>query len=84
MPLGIYALYYLLFYFCTRTVMVIPNFSVGARRLHNIGKTGWWQLLNFLPFGSIVLLVFFIIESEEKENKYGPNPHSEFKQAIGY
>ena len=63
-------------------VMIIPSFSVGARRLHEIGKTGWWQLLNFVPFGSIVLLVFFIIESEENDNQYGPNPHSDLKEAI--
>ncbi|TKH19250.1 DUF805 domain-containing protein [Bacillus wiedmannii] len=63
-------------------VMIIPSFSVGARRLHDIGKTGWWQLLNFVPFGSVVLLVFFIIESEENENQYGPNPYSDLKEAI--
>ncbi len=58
------------------------KFSVGARRLHDIGKTGWWQLLNFVPFGSVVLLVFFIIESEENDNQYGPNPHSDLKKRF--
>ena len=43
-------------------VMIIPSFSVGARRLHDIGKTGWWQLLNFVPFGSVVLLVFLSLK----------------------
>lgn len=63
-------------------VMIIPSYSVGARRLHDIGKTGWWQLLGFIPFGSVVLFVFCIIESEENDNQYGPNPHSELKKAI--
>ena len=53
-----------------------------ARRLHDSGKTGWWQLLNLVPFGGAVLLVFCIIESDEGDNKYGPNPHSNLKKQF--
>lgn len=63
-------------------IFIVPTLAVGARRLHDSGKTGWWQLLNLVPFGGAVLLVFCIIESDEGENKYGPNPHSNLKQAI--
>jgi len=64
------------------TIFIVPTLAVEARRLHDSGKTGWWQLLNLVPFGGAVLLVFCIIESDEGENKYGPNPHSNLKQAI--
>ncbi len=63
-------------------IFIVPTLAVEARRLHDSGKTGWWQLLNLVPFGGAVLLVFCIIESDEGENKYGPNPHSNLKQAI--
>ncbi|MDL2417732.1 DUF805 domain-containing protein [Bacillus tropicus] len=63
-------------------IFIVPTLAVEARRLHDSGKTGWWQLLNLVPFGGAVLLVFCIIESDEGENQYGPNPHSNLKQAI--
>ncbi|MBZ4220975.1 DUF805 domain-containing protein [Bacillus wiedmannii] len=63
-------------------IFIVPTLAVEARRLHDSGKTGWWQLLNLVPFGGAVLLVFCIIESDESDNKYGPNPHSNLKQAI--
>ncbi|NDW23134.1 DUF805 domain-containing protein [Alteromonas hispanica] len=54
--------------------LLIPSLSVGARRLHDTGRTGWWQLLNLIPIiGTIVLIIFFAQDSSE-DNKYGPNP----------
>ena len=34
---------------------IIPSFSLGARRLHDIGRTGWWLLL---PWLSALVAVF--------------------------
>jgi uncharacterized membrane protein YhaH (DUF805 family) len=57
-------------------VHLLPAIGVAVRRLHDIGKSGWWYLLVFIPFiGAIVLLVFFVMDSKE-ENLYGPNPKS--------
>ena len=54
----------------------IPMLSVCARRLHDIGKSGWLTLIMLIPFiGSIVLLVFFVCkDSDPLENKYGTSP----------
>ncbi|TVR39932.1 MAG: DUF805 domain-containing protein [Cryomorphaceae bacterium] len=55
--------------------LLIPSLAVGARRLHDTGKTGWLMLLVLIPvIGWIVLLIFFIQDSQPGENKYGPNP----------
>ena len=55
--------------------VLIPSLAVGARRLHDIGKTGWWQLIAFVPFiGVIVLIIFFVMDSNPGDNQYGPNP----------
>lgn len=39
-------------------VFSIPSIAVGARRLHDIGKSGWWQLL-IITFIGIPLLVYW-------------------------
>ena len=34
----------------------IPNLTVTVRRLHDTGRSGWWMLLNIVPFGAFVVL----------------------------
>jgi uncharacterized membrane protein YhaH (DUF805 family) len=48
--------------------MFIPSISVGVRRMHDIGRSGWWILF------PIVNLVFLFLDSQSGENEYGPNP----------
>ncbi len=51
---------------------ILPGLSLGARRLHDIGRSGWWQLLHLLIIiGSIVLLIMAIMPSQEGENSHG-------------
>ena len=55
--------------------MLLPSLAVGVRRLHDIGRTGWWLLIGIVPLiGPIVLLVFAVLESQAGDNQYGPNP----------
>lgn len=57
-------------------VLLIPSISVAVRRLHDIGKSGWWYLLGLIPLiGSIWLIVLYCMDSEEGDNKYGANPN---------
>lgn len=57
---------------------ILPSLAVAVRRLHDTGRTGWWLLIGLIPaVGLLVLLVFFVIDSEPNENSYGPNPKSE-------
>ena len=56
-------------------VILVVGTSVGVRRLHDIGKSGWWLLLSLVPLvGSLVLLYFAIKDSQPGSNQYGPNP----------
>lgn len=49
--------------------MFIPTLSMGARRLHDTGRSGWWQLIALLPLiGIIVLIVFLAQESKPAES----------------
>ncbi len=55
--------------------VLIPSLAVGARRLHDTGKSGWWQLIGILPvIGVIILIIFFCQDGEVGENKWGKNP----------
>ena len=55
--------------------VLLPGIAVGARRLHDIGKSGWWLLIGFVPLiGFIVLIIFFVMDSNPGDNQYGPNP----------
>jgi len=52
--------------------VMVPGFAIGARRLHDTGKSGWWQLLLAIPLiGVIVLIIFWIKDSDKGANQYG-------------
>jgi len=54
--------------------ILVPSVAIAARRLHDIGMSGWWQLIVLIPFvGIIVLIVLLAKQGEEGNNKYGPS-----------
>jgi uncharacterized membrane protein YhaH (DUF805 family) len=55
--------------------VLLPSLAVGARRLHDIGRSGWWLLLGLIPIvGIIILIVWWVQEGDAAPNEYGPNP----------
>lgn len=55
--------------------VLLPKIAVGIRRLHDIGKSGWWYLIILIPIiGVLVLIYFFVQDSQVGENVYGLNP----------
>ena len=55
--------------------VIIPGIAVSVRRLHDIGKSGWYLLVAFIPFiGALILLYFMVLDSTPGNNEYGPNP----------
>jgi len=66
---------YGLFYFLYALSVLIPSLAVGVRRLHDVGKSGWFLLIALIPIiGSIWLLVLFCTDGDAGENKFGANP----------
>ncbi len=52
-----------------------PSLAVTVRRLHDVGKSGWFYFIILIPFvGAVWLLVLACTDSNPGENKYGPNP----------
>jgi uncharacterized membrane protein YhaH (DUF805 family) len=55
--------------------LLLPNISVGIRRLHDIDRTGWWLLICLIPIiGIIVLLVWACTRGTLGPNRFGPDP----------
>ena len=44
--------------------LLLPAFAVGARRLHDIGRSGWWQLLTLTGIGVLLLIYWWVQPSE--------------------
>ena len=55
--------------------MLLPILSLSVRRLHDIGRSGWWYLIIFVPcFGFIVFFVFIVMDGQPHHNDYGEVP----------
>ena len=50
--------------------LIIPTLAAAVRRLHDGGRSGWNLLWSFVPFGSIVILIWLTKPSEVGTNKY--------------
>ena len=53
----------------------LPALSLVVRRLHDVGKSGWFYLIILIPLiGIIWLLVLYCTEGKKQDNKWGPDP----------
>jgi uncharacterized membrane protein YhaH (DUF805 family) len=67
--------YYGWIYLLYALAVILPGLAVYIRRLHDIGKSGWWYFIILIPLvGAIWMLVLLLTDSQPGENKYGPNP----------
>ena len=85
-----YFLFYMIFYiglaiidgvvgtmflaFIFSVVMLIPSISIATRRLHDTGRSGWWQLIALIPLVGAIVLIIFLVQDSHADNSYGPNP----------
>jgi uncharacterized membrane protein YhaH (DUF805 family) len=54
--------------------LLIPGIAVAARRLHDTGRSGWWQLIGLIPLVGWIILIVWFVQDSKADNKYGPNP----------
>jgi uncharacterized membrane protein YhaH (DUF805 family) len=52
-------------------VVLLPSIAVAVRRMHDVGKSGWFILI---PIYNIVLAV---TEGDNGDNEYGADPKAE-------
>ncbi len=55
--------------------LLVPSLAVGARRLHDIGKSGWFQLLALIPIIGWIILIYWAAQpGQPVANQYGELP----------
>ena len=58
-------------------VLMIPSTAVGTRRLHDVDRSGWWQLLCITVIGIIPVAYWLAQDGNKNKNEYGdPAPIS--------
>jgi len=54
--------------------LLLPCIAIGARRVHDTGRSGWWQLLTLIPILGAIVIIIFMVQDSTEDDKYGPNP----------
>lgn len=69
------------FYIGYALLTIIPGIALAVRRLHDLGKSGWFLLVALIPLiGSVWLLVLFCTSGQEGTNEYGSDPKNNFDE----
>lgn len=69
------ATFLMVLYFLYSVGFFIPGLAVTVRRLHDVGKSGWFLFIGLIPIvGAFWLLILYLTDSMAGENEYGPNP----------
>jgi uncharacterized membrane protein YhaH (DUF805 family) len=55
-------------------LLLLPELAVGARRLHDTGRSGWWLLIGLIPVIGVIVLIVFWVQDSEGDNAHGPSP----------
>ena len=54
--------------------LIVPNIAITARRLHDIDKSGWWQLVALIPLVGWLILIYFCVQGPVEPNRFGGAP----------
>ncbi len=68
--LGLGYLLYLIYSFA----VFIPSLAVLVRRLHDVGKSGWWFFIAFIPIVGVIWLFVLLVTDSDEDNQYGKCP----------
>ena len=61
---------------------LIPTLALCIRRLHDVGRSGWWYLILFVPLVGAILLIVWFCSDSGPDNQWGPNP--KVRPGAGY
>lgn len=50
--------------------ILLPSLAVGARRLHDIDKSGWWQLLYLVPIVGWIIVIYWSAQPAREPNRF--------------
>lgn len=64
-------------------VFAIPIFAAGSRRLHDIGKSGWWQLLLLTIIGVILLIIWWATDTKAEGERFNVQGDTQSDTEVG-
>lgn len=56
---------------------LLPFLAVASRRLHDMGRSGWWQLVGFIPLLGWIVMIYWTVQPSEGPNAYGSGPETQ-------
>ena len=65
---------YALIPFAYSLVVLVPGIALGIRRMHDIGKSGWWTLIALVPVAGAIILIVWSCKESSPDNEWGPKP----------
>ena len=81
--LGLFSGMGLILFLIIILALFIPTLAVTVRRFHDQDKSGWFVLLNFIPYiGGIIVFVFMCLEGTRGPNRFGDDPKGESSAQI--
>lgn len=57
--------------------VLLPSLGLSVRRLHDIGKSGWFILVSLIPLIGWIWLIVLMCKKSSPDNEYGPAPAAE-------
>ncbi|HEY0064620.1 MAG TPA: DUF805 domain-containing protein, partial [Telluria sp.] len=65
-------------------LLLVIGVGFARRRLHDLGRSGWWSLLQFIPFaGLLVVLWLLCAPGQPGVNRFGPAPEKNSRAIVG-
>ena len=61
-------------YYIAEVALLVPAIALAVRRLHDIGMSGWWNLIALTIIGLIPLIIWYATPGHRGSNKFGQNP----------
>ncbi|WP_224816206.1 DUF805 domain-containing protein [Hasllibacter sp. MH4015] len=56
--------------------LIVPGIAVAVRRMHDVGRSGWWLLILFVPLVGIILVIYWFVQrGTVGPNEYGADPY---------
>ncbi len=55
-------------------ITLVPGIALSVRRMHDIGKSGWWLFISLVPLAGPIILLIYTLRDSGPDNQWGPNP----------
>ncbi len=51
---------------------LLPYLAVSTRRLHDVDRSGWWQLIGLVPFVGWIVVIYWLAQEPKPTARFLP------------